>query len=249
MRVLYIATQNASIDMKVDFAAIETIKIYRRLMGTSIALSMLPMASTSNRSAAILSICGEISRCFGLPAINPSTLYEIIKFNLWDDIGHNVLTLCAEIISGIGAAGTVALGGIPVFLASGALNAPLVIPVMARTVLLFGTDLILVLQRAYNNIMFRFSGPPSHSDVQRAAEEFRPMCRQIHQDVMKLAPRRNLLKCLKVEEVKRGFEQILQQYKDADIRTMPASIPIREPEEVLPRYSEVKDLEDEQFPG
>lgn len=105
MRVLYIATQNASIDTKVDFAAIETIKIYRRLMGTSIALSMLPKASTSNRSAAILSICGEISRCFGLPGLNPSTLYEIIKFNLWDDIGHNVLTLLPRLspVSGLPA--------------------------------------------------------------------------------------------------------------------------------------------------
>ncbi|KAJ5822416.1 hypothetical protein N7447_004756 [Penicillium robsamsonii] len=59
--------------------------------------------------------------------VNPQTLLEIIKFNLWDDIGHNVLTFCAEIVSGVGTLGTIALGGLPIFLDSGALNAPLVI--------------------------------------------------------------------------------------------------------------------------
>lgn len=213
LRLVYIAAQFASIDLKVDLAIIETMRIYRRVLGTSAGLSMIPSASMTNRTAAILAVGGAIMKCFGLPGIKTQTLFEIVKFTMWDNIGHDAMLAFSEAVAGAGGFMTVATAGIPFFLVAGAVNPPLVIPAVSRSILIFSADLVLVLSHALGKIMLTCTDLPSEKDIAKAAEEFRPHCAKIHDEVLALVPRSNFIKCLQYNRVRRGLEHVVEKYR------------------------------------
>lgn len=64
LRLLYVAAQVADIDLKISCALIQTMKVYRRELGTTSALGYVP---------------GAARQSSGLPTINYTTIYEIVK--------------------------------------------------------------------------------------------------------------------------------------------------------------------------
>jgi hypothetical protein len=96
VRLMYVAAQVANIDVKIDCAVLEVMKIYRDVIGTAAGLGMIPGASTTNRTAAAISVCRAVAKCFGLPTVDPKTIWKIMKLIIWDDLGHNITTALAE---------------------------------------------------------------------------------------------------------------------------------------------------------
>lgn len=266
LRLIYVAAQVSSIDMKIDCAIIETMKIYRHILASSSALGLIPTAPTSNRTAAAISVCRAIIKCFGLPAINVNLIYEIIKCNLWDDLGHNLSVAVAEGIATLGLGASVLSGGMPIFLASAVINVPLVVPATTRLMLMLASDLILILTQAFKKTAFTCVGQPLVKDVEQAAIRFRPLSRKVHKEVMELVPKRSLVKSYRVNNVRLGLEKILNRYKEhlmedakvttedlANISIRPIESQLHEVKEVekeieemhndiLPSYHDVKDV-------
>lgn len=215
LQLLYIATQTASISLKIHAAMGEVMKVYKRVLGTVSALSSLPMASSTTRASSAISICREIVQCFGLPTVNHATVFEIVKSTVWDDASHNILIAFAETSAFVGMLATVATAGMPIFLATGAFNFPLVIPATSRLMLMLASDLILILVRAFRVSTTTCVGQPSEKDVARAARDYRPVSGQVHREIFKLVPRRNVVKSFRYNKVRLGFEAIVERFKEA----------------------------------
>ncbi|KAL9611273.1 MAG: hypothetical protein Q9167_004070 [Letrouitia subvulpina] len=198
LRLLYIATQTASINLKISAAIGEVMKIYRRVLGTASTLSFLPMASSTNRPSSAISICKAIVQCFGLPTINYDTVFEIVKSTVWDDAGHNMLIALGEAAATVGVLATVACGGMPIFLATGAFNFPLVVPATTRLILMLASDLILILARAFRITTTTCVGQPSEKDT-------------------------NVVKSFRYKKVRLGLEEIVERFKGTNISTLDQS--------------------------
>lgn len=239
------AAQVASIDMKIDCAIIETMRIYRQILVSTCTLGSIPTSATSNRTFAAISVCKAIVKCFGLPAINTNVVYQIVKCNLWDDLGHNVSVALAEVIAMFSLIGTVALGGLPVFLGSAVINLPLIVPATTRLMLMLASDLILILTLAFRKTACTCVGQPLVKDVERAATHYRPLSSKVHKEVMELVPKRNLAKSFRHNVVRLGLEKILHRYKEhlvtnaEDLTNDMASIGIRPNESRLREIQEV----------
>lgn len=82
LRLLYVAAQVADIDLKINLALIERMKIYRRVLGTTSTLGFVPTAASGNLTASAISICKAIVQCFGLPTVNYNTVYQIVKTSI-----------------------------------------------------------------------------------------------------------------------------------------------------------------------
>ena len=188
-------------------------KVYRKVIGTASGLAVLPGASTTNRTAGAISVCKEIVKCFGLPTVSHRTIFEIIKATVWDDVSHNVSTTLAEGIATIGLLSTVFLGGIPIFLAAGAVNIPLVIPATTRLMLMLASDLILILTMAFKEITLTFIGQPQVGDVERAARQYRDFSSTVHNAILELVPRRHLMRSYRYNAVQSGLEEVVHRYK------------------------------------
>ena len=214
VRLVYVAAQVANIDMKVSCAIIETMQVYRDVLGTAAGLGLIPGAPSSNRTVAATSICRAILKCFGFPTVSPRTVWEIIKLNVWDDLGHNVAIACAEAIATLGLLATIGLGGMPVFLGSGTLNLPLVVPATTRLMLLLATDLILILARAFKEATYTCVGQPGVKDLESAAKWYRPLSVKVHKEILELVPKRNFVKSFRCDNVRLGLEKIVQNYKE-----------------------------------
>ena len=207
------AAQIADIDLKINSALFQTMKIYRRILHTTSALSVVPFAASSNRTASAISICKAIVQCFGLPTINYNTIYEIVKSNVWDDLGHNISVIVAEAISSLALTGTL-FTGMPIVLASGAITIPLVVPATMRLILMLATDLILILTQAFKNSTYTCVGQPTEKDVENAARHYRPMAAKVHREILGLVPKRNVVKSYFHNDVRLGLEKTVHRFKD-----------------------------------
>lgn len=190
-------------------------KIYRRVLGTVSALTSLPMASSTTRTSSTISIYKEIVQCFGLPTVNYATVFEIVKSTVWDDASHNILIAFGEVAATVGMLATAALGGIPIFLATGAFNFPLVVPATTRLMLMLASDLILILARAFRVSTTTCVGQPSEKDVARAARDYRPVSGEVHKEIFRPMPRTNVVKCFRYNKVRLGLEEIVERFKEA----------------------------------
>ena len=216
LKLLYVAAQVADVDLKINAAIVETMKVYRRILKSSSLLGSVPTASTSTRATGTLLVCKAVLQCFGLPTLNADTVFQTVKAYVWESFGHghSVSLLFAEAIASIGAVGTIALGGGPVFLAAAATNIPLVVPATMRLLLMIATDLILILVRAYQETTLTCVGQPLKKDLKRAAEFYKPFSPKVHQEVFTLVPRSNVVKSFKHNDVQMGLEKIVHGYKD-----------------------------------
>ena len=227
LQLLYIATQTAGTNLKINAATGEIMKIYRRVLGTASSLSCLPMASSINRTTSAISICKSIIHCFGLPTVNHDTIFEIVKSIVWDDAGHNVSIIFSEAAATLAMIATVAGGGLPFFLAAGAFNFPLVVPATTRLILMLASDLILILVRAFKITTTTCVGQPGEKDVARAARDYRLISKDVHREVFKLVPKTktNVVKSFRYSKVRLGFEKVIEKFKEEVTKDLSTSQP------------------------
>ena len=214
LKLLYVAAQVADIDLKINAAVVETMKIYRRVLNSSYLLSAVPTAASSSQAAGAIAVCKAVLQCFGLPTINAEMIYQILKSNVWDDLGHNISLLFAEAIASVGLMGTLVLYGGPVFLAAGAVNIPLVVPATMRLLLMIASDLILILVRAFKETTLTCVGQPLKRDVRKAATYYRTFSPEVHKEIFALIPRTNVAKSFRHNDVRQGLEKIVHRFKD-----------------------------------
>ena len=232
LRLLYVAAQVADIDLKINCAIMETMKIYRDVLGTTSGLGALPLAAMSNRTAAAIAVCKSIVQCFGLPTISPNTIFQIIKLNVWDDLGDKIATVFAEGIATAGILTTVGFAGMPFFLVSGAINIPLIVPATTRLMLMLASDLILVLVRAFKETAFTCVGQPQLKDVEKAAVYYyHGIARKVHKEILGLVPKSNIIKSYRYNYVRLGLEKTLHRFKEEISKDSDVSPLVRSAEE------------------
>jgi hypothetical protein len=208
LRFLYVAAQTADIDLKINCAIIETMKIYRRILGTGAALGYIPTSAPIHLTASTISLCKAILPCFGLPRVSYREVYGIVKCNLWDDLRHaSVVT--PNGFSAVSLTLTEILGAA---LTGGALNIPLVVTVTTRLVLILASDLILVLVRACKETTFTSASHPQLKDVENAARYYRPSSSEVHEEILRLVPKWDLKETYRYDKVRLGLEEILHRW-------------------------------------
>ncbi|KAL8783816.1 MAG: hypothetical protein Q9213_004362 [Squamulea squamosa] len=220
LQLLYIGTQTASVNLKIDAAVKEVMKIYTRVLGTASASGIMPTASSANRAGSAITVCRAIVQCFGLPTVNTQTILEIMKSTVWDDAGHNVMIAFSEVIATAGVFASVGFFGAPFFLVAGALNFPLVVPATTRLMLMLASDLILILVRAFRSTTTTCVGQPEEKDVALAAREYRAISADVHKEIFKLVPRRNVVKSFRYSKVRLGLKEIIERFKDEVVKDL-----------------------------
>ncbi|KAL8766023.1 MAG: hypothetical protein Q9194_006392 [Teloschistes cf. exilis] len=214
LQLLYIATQTASINLKINTAIGEVMKIYRRVLASTSTVSCIPTAVTTNRAGAAMAICKAIVQCFGLPTVNYGRILEIVKTTVWGDTGHNALILFSEAVTAVAMMFTVATAGLPVFLAAGAFNFPMVVPATTRLMLMIASDLILVLVRAFRSTTTTCVGQPEEEHVIQAARDYRHIRGNVHEEVLRLVPKKNVMKSFRYGKVRLGLENVIRRYQE-----------------------------------
>ena len=212
LRLVYIAAQVTRIDLKIDLAIIETMRIYKRVVGSAVGAAFVPGGSSTNRVTVAIVVCKAIVASFGTPTVSAATIQEIVKSIIWDDVEHNFAAFLAELSVTGGFLGFL-VTGIPFFLVSGAVNVPLVVPATARLFLMLACDVILILTKAYRQCTDKCLAQPLQKDIENAAFAYRNLSKRVHKDVKKLVPMSNALKSFRAEKIKVGFEAIIETYK------------------------------------
>lgn len=125
---------------------------YKRLLKSATGSVFAPGGSTINRKASTMAVTRGIINCFGLPTVSADIAVDQLKANVWKTLGTNVALAMAEGIQFVGVAGTVAAGGIPAWLVTGAINTSYVVPATCRLFLIMACDLTLVLARSFKEV-------------------------------------------------------------------------------------------------
>jgi hypothetical protein len=213
VRLLYIRAQVTLIDLKIDLALGEVMRIYKRILGSTVSTAGVPSAITSNRMAAAIDVCRSIITCFGVQTVSAETAMEICKANVWDDMGNNFHLALAEAAAAVSLASTIISGGIPFFLIPMAANIPLVVPATVRLFLMLACDLTLILRRAFMEATIRCVGQPVKKDVEAAARAYRQHCKEVHQRIKKLVPRGKIHRSFQTNVIKLGITSIVEEFK------------------------------------
>ncbi|KAL8884032.1 MAG: hypothetical protein Q9215_007834 [Flavoplaca cf. flavocitrina] len=215
LRLLYIATQTASMNLKIDAAVKEVMKVYTDVLGTSSTAGLVvPIVSSKMRAASGMLVCSAIVQCFGLPSVSTQTVVEIMKNTIWEDAGDNLVPV--GVVAGIG----IGLFGAPFFLAGGAMNFQMAVPATARLMLSLAGDLILILLRAFRITTTRCVGQPGEKDVALAARYYRAISADVHKAIFELVPKRNLLKSFRYEKVQMGLKRIVEKFKEQVVKDL-----------------------------
>ena len=214
LRLLYVAAQTADIDQKINYAILETMKIYKRVLSSTTVLGTVPTSALSNRTASAVAVCKAVVQCFGIPTVNCQTVFQILRYNVLDDLINNVSIMFGEAVATLGMIATVGSFGIPFFLASTLVNVPLVVPATMRLMLLLATDLTLILVRAFKETTFRCTGQPLLEDVQNAAICYASVSSRVHKEVLNLVPKTNVIKSFKYHKVQLGLEKTVHAFKE-----------------------------------
>ena len=213
VRKLYIAAQVTRIDLKVELASTETMRLYRRIVRSAAGSTFVPLASSVNRVTVAILVCKAIVACFGTPTVSAVTIQEIVKSVVWDDLEHSFSMVFAEGLAVIGVGGSILFAGAPLFLASGVVNMTFAVPATARLFLMLACDVILILTRAYKSCTDKCLGQPLKKDIENAAFAYRNISKEVHRAVKDLLPRVNLVGAFKAKKIEIGFEEILEKYK------------------------------------
>ncbi|KAF8851319.1 hypothetical protein BDZ45DRAFT_730994 [Acephala macrosclerotiorum] len=216
VRLVYIASQVTRIDLKVDMAIAETMRIYKHTVRSALASGFVPGGSSTTRITVATVVCKAIITCFGLPGVSPKTILEIVDSVIWEDMGHNFSVFFAEGIATTGLLMTILSGGLlaPVMVASGAINAPIVVPATTRLFLMLACDVILILIRAWKESTNKCIVQPLKRDIEQAAHAYRQISKSVHKKIKKVVPRHNIIKSFQANRVKESFEEIIYSYKD-----------------------------------
>ncbi|KAL9631425.1 MAG: hypothetical protein Q9204_004232 [Flavoplaca sp. TL-2023a] len=202
LRLLYIATQTASMNLKIEAAVLEVMKVYTEVLGTASTAGLaVPIVSSKIRAASAMLVLSAIIRCFGLPSVSTQTVVEIMRSTVWDDDGHYVAS------AGMVAGGTLA-------------NFQMAVPATARLMLILAGDLILILIRTLKTTTTRGVGQPDGKDVALAARDYRAISADVHKAIFELVPRRNILKSFRFEKVQMGLERIVEKFKEQVVKDL-----------------------------
>ena len=210
--MLYIAAQVARIDLKADLAVTKTMQIYKRILKSAGSVSALPLGITTYRVTVAVAVCTAVVNAFGVPSVTAATVQQIVKSVIWDDMGRNFSVFMAECIATAGVLGTVILWGMPVFVAAGAINIPIIIPATAELLLMLSCDVILILVRAFKDCTHRCLGQPLKKDIEKAAQAYRQFAKHVHQEIKGLISKFNIVKVFQVAKIQIGVEKILEKY-------------------------------------
>ena len=207
--MLFIAAEAARIDLKVEVAIAETMRVYKHSIGSAASLGMIPAAPTITRVSVVAVVCQKIVSCFGIHTVNYQTILAIVKSVIWDDIRHNFQVLLAEMI---------AVGGL------GVLNIVLNVPSTARHFLMLAADIILILVQAFKYTTDKRIGQPGKEDIEKAAYEYRALSHRVHKRVKKLVPKSNVVKSFQVKKINIGLEKIIEDYRHKIIENTEATL-------------------------
>lgn len=221
--LLFLRAQARRLDLKIDLALAETIKIYKKILWSSSTVGGFPAASTTNRTAAAIDVCRTIVISFGISSITPNTIFDIYKANIWDDVTSSIRITVAEVLSACALAGTILTGGMPLFLIPMATNIPLVVLSTARLFLMLACDLILILTRAFREASLKSIAKPDRRDVENAAVEYRKHCHEVHRRIKGTLP--YFLKCFRVGDVELSVGNIIEEFKCKVLEGVGASLP------------------------
>ena len=213
VRMQFVAAQVTRIDLKVDLAIIEAMRVYKNAVTSAATIACIPTASSTNRVTVAVVVCKAIVACFGVPGVSAKAIQEIVKCEVWDDMGHNVNVFFAESIAVVGAVGTLIFGGAPLFLAASAINIPFVVPATARLVLMLACDMILILSRAYKDCIDRSVRQPLTQDIDRAAIAYRRISKVVHREIKDLIPQTNVIKTFRAAKILVEFREIVEKFK------------------------------------
>lgn len=205
--------QSADIDLKINSAINETMKIYRYVLGTGTALGYIPTAAPIHLNLYAISVCKAIVQCFGLPRVSHRTVYEIVKGNLWNDLEHDFSVITPNSLSNVYLTSAEIVG---TALTVGLLNIPLVLVVTTRLILILATDLILTLIRSYHATTTASpstGNPPELKDVENAAAYYRNSSSKVHKEILGLVPRRKLTKTYRYHKIRLGLEEVVRQWQ------------------------------------
>ena len=211
--MFYVAAQVTKIDLKIDLAIRETVRIYKHIIRSAAGIGFIPFGTTVNRVTTAVVVCKAIVSAFGVPSVGAGTVQEIVKNLVWDDVQHGPILFIAESIATVGVFGSLILGGMPVFMVAGALNVPLVVPTTARLFLMLACDVILILTRAFKQCADRCVGQPHKRDVEMAAFAYRDISKKVHRKIKDLIPPHNLIKSFQAGRTMTGFQDIVEKYK------------------------------------
>lgn len=223
VRLLYIRAQATQLEMKVDLAQAEAIKIYKKVLISTSSLTAVPGALATNRGAAAVDVCRAIITSFGLTSLTGETVMQICKANLWDDMGNNVRTTIAEMSALIGMAFTVSTG-IPFFLIPMATNVPLAVVATSRLLVMLSCDVILILTRAFRTAAAMSITKPRKEDVEAAAMTYRQYCHEVHREVK--AGLSHVVRCYKPGCFEVLISQVIEKYKCKVLEGIGASLPL-----------------------
>ena len=208
--ILYIRAQVTRIDLKVNLAISEVIRTYRRAILGAVAVAGVPTGPTTTRTASAVDVCRRVIACFGLPTVTGEMVLQILRANILDDLGNNLIIALTE---GIAALGLVR----SLFVVSSAVSIPLVVPATSRLLLMLATDMILILARSFQEAAVKNIGQPLAKDLGAAARAYRPFAQEIHKQIKKLVPRKNPVACFRTDKITVRFEKIIEEYKSWDV--------------------------------
>ena len=212
VRMLYIAAQVARIDLKVDLALTKTMQIYKQTLKSAGSVSVIPLANTTNQFTVAVVVCKAVVNAFGVPSVSAATVQQIVKNIVWEGMGLNFSALMADCIATVGLFGTLVFGGMPIFLAAGALNAPYMIPATAQLLLILSCDVTLILIKAFKDCTHKCLGQPLKKDIEKAAVAYCMFAEEVHQEIKDLVAKFNIIKVFQVTKVHIGVEKILEKY-------------------------------------
>lgn len=224
LRLVYVATQSADIDLKINSAINETMKIYRYALGTGIALGYIPTAASIHLNYYAISVCKAIVQCFGWPTVSYRRVYETVKGNLWDDLDHDFSVITPNSLSAVYLTSTEVVGAA---LTAGLANIPLVLVVTTRLILILASDLILTFVRAFTETAAFTSGGsggslPQLKDVEAAASYYHANSSKVHKEILGFVPRRKLTKTYRYHKIRLGLEEMIHRWQaeiTKDLRT------------------------------
>lgn len=217
-RLKYVRAQTRNLKLRRDLAIARTMTLYRQIITSAALTGGVPGGPTTNRSVAVFKVCETVLSCFMIPVkdVSIQTVLDIASVNVPADIGNMILTTITEGINTLGVLGTIAAGGMPVFLASSVLNAPMVPVLNARVYLHLACDLILIFSRAFQAASISCYTKPQKKQLEAAVRHYRQYSKHVHADVKKMAPS-TIFGVFKVENIRAGVEEVLQKWTPAVI--------------------------------
>lgn len=217
LKLLYIRAQVGRIDLKVDLAILEAMRVYRNVVNSSMGLAWVPIGGTTKRFSVATNLCQAIATCFGVQGVNKKTIYEICKSNVVDDVGKSLVTAVAKATSAVNLLLMIGFGGTGLFQVPMVANIALVVPIAARLMLMLSCDLILIFSRAFNEASAKYRAQPRPEDIQMAAKAYQSHSKAVHAEVKILVPKltRGMHKCYKTSEIELGVREIIEEFKFA----------------------------------